>query len=78
MAKMALAHMLHSLCFLTYLWFISLILRIKLLPDLFLPINQNIIMVNYKSDRNLIMFSGAIKELAASDYVTQQLPELFK
>ena len=84
---MALEHKLHSLCFLHIFWLISFIFRIKLLPDLFLPINQNIIIMvscqrrglvlTCKSDRNSIMFPGVIKELAASDYVTLQLPELF-
>ena len=75
MTKMALEHKLHSLCFLHILCFISLILRIKLLPDLFLPASR--FSVNYKSDGNSMMFSWAIKEVAASDYVTPQLPELF-
>ena len=76
MTKMALEHKLHSLCFLHIFRFISLILRIKLLPDLFLPASR--FSVNYKSDGNSMMFSRAIKEVAASEYVvTPQLPELF-
>ena len=55
MAKMALEHKLHSLCFLHIFWLISFILRIKLLPDLFLSINQNIIIMVSCQRRGLVL-----------------------